>query len=94
MNGIHPNSIEAYHTLDRETRRKLIFNTYQDRPNDCLTDREVAKIMGFEDMNLCRPRITELVKSGLLAEVGKTRDFLTGKTVRQCCLAEKQMRFA
>ncbi len=94
MNDIHPNSVEACHTIDRETRRKNVLAVYQAMPKSALTDREVANAMGFKDLNMARPRITELVKSGTLSEIGKVKDFLTGKTVRQCCLADKQMRFA
>lgn len=79
---VHQNSIDAYHSLDRDTRRKHVLAVYQARPNEALTDRMVVKALGFEDMNQARPRITELCKSGMLVETGKVTDLLTGKKVR------------
>lgn len=46
------------------------------------SDREVMLSLGFSDMNSVRPRITELVKEGLLVEVGDQEDPVTHKTVR------------
>lgn len=46
------------------------------------TDREVMKGMGFTDMNSVRPRITELVDTGLLSQVGSKECPVTGKRVR------------
>ena len=36
-----------------------------------LTDREIAKILGYSDPNKIRPRRNELVKSGLIIENNK-----------------------
>ena len=52
-----------------------------------LTARDVlekyCRDYGIEgrDMNLVRPRISELVKEGLLHEVGRVKDSTSGKTV-------------
>ena len=52
-----------------------------------LTARDVLKKycndygVDGHDMNLVRPRISELVKEGLLREAGRVRDKATGKTV-------------
>jgi len=54
-----------------------------------LTDREVMQRLGYTDPNTTRPRITELIKAGLLREIGSTEDRVTGKTVRVCMVAEQ-----
>jgi hypothetical protein len=78
---IHDNSIEAFHTLDRHTRKLMVLACYEraDRP---LTDREVCKMLGFSDPNSVRPRTTEAIQSGDLVECGKVKE--NGRTVRLC----------
>lgn len=51
------------------------------------TDREIVEGVFFAgaDMNLVRPRVTELLRAGLLIEVGSVRDPVTGMTVRRVC---------
>ena len=46
------------------------------------TDRQVTAALGFDERNAVQPRITELIKAGLVAEVGKTKCNITGKRVR------------
>ena len=46
------------------------------------TDRQVMEALGFTDMNSVRPRINDMMKMGLLIEVGSRNDTLTGKRVR------------
>jgi len=47
-----------------------------------LTDRDIADKLGFSDLNAVRPRITELIALGLVAEMHPVRCHTTGKTVR------------
>lgn len=47
-----------------------------------LTDREIADALGFSDLNAVRPRITELIALGFVAEMRAVRCETTGKTVR------------
>ena len=47
-----------------------------------MTDRQIKIIMGFEDMNSVRPRITEMIRDGILVEVGETVCPVTKMTVR------------
>ncbi len=54
------------------------------------TDRHVCTFLGFTDMNSVRPRITTLIKRGLLEECGSMRDPLTGKRVRLVRLKQGQ----
>ena len=46
-----------------------------------LTARELTKMMGKEDPNYIRPRITELVDMGLIESNGKRQCSITNKTV-------------
>jgi predicted HTH transcriptional regulator len=81
---VHENSLAAYHSLDLAPRLSAVLNVYL--ASLCpLTDREVKEMLGLEDMNTTRPRVSELIDSGLLEEVGnKQRDHVTGKKVRVC----------
>jgi predicted HTH transcriptional regulator len=90
---IHANSIQSYDDIKPELsgRRKEIYLTIWKRSKK-MTDREVKDELGLSDMNSVRPRITELIKSGHLEEVGNVKCPLTGKTVRQVMvLNEAQM---
>jgi hypothetical protein len=64
-----------------------VFDVFK-RKQAPLTDRQVANILGFHDMNQVRPRISELKEAGALIEMGKMRDPFTGKTVRLLALSE------
>jgi predicted HTH transcriptional regulator len=82
----HPNSIAA-HVAEKSTgalskRASLILTAA--RQSGPFTDRQMQHRLRLPDPNSVRPRITELVMSGLLEECGSTRDALTGKTVRVC----------
>jgi predicted ArsR family transcriptional regulator len=81
---IHANSIKSYNDVKPELsgRRKEIYLTICKRSKK-MTDREVKDELQLPDMNSVRPRITELIKSGHLEEVGNVKCPLTGKTVRQ-----------
>ena len=83
-NTVHPNSAEAYRSIDLSRRQKEILNIFDHHPGTDFTDREVLAILGGpQDMNRVRPRITELVNDKeLLTETGKKRCITTGKTVR------------
>lgn len=80
---VHQNSIKSFYGFDTSERQSEIFDIFSkaDKP---LTDRDVLTIMGFSDMNCVRPRITELIKRGVLVEVSKVTDPFTFKTVRAC----------
>lgn len=81
IKSIHQNSIDSFHALDRETRRKIILGVYEKHGRP-LTDRQVAEDLGFNDLNSVRPRISEMIDDGVLVEVGKIKDFLTRVNVR------------
>jgi glutamate-1-semialdehyde aminotransferase len=80
---VHANSREAYHSEPQRISIRAAqilrhFSTIY-APQ---TDRQVMNALGFSDMNSVRPRITELIKAGLLVEAGDTIDYVTGKRVR------------
>ena len=81
---LHPHSLTTYReeqpTLG--ARASTILDLF--RRVGQMSDREVLSHLGLTDPNAVRPRITELVRMGLLREVGTTTDFVTHKTVRVC----------
>lgn len=85
--NVHDHSLESFDTLTKSNREELIYRLFK-RVNRPLTDREVKDMLGFDDMNSVRPRISEMSKQhdgrpGRLQECGQVRDHKTGKTVRQ-----------
>jgi predicted HTH transcriptional regulator len=78
---MHSNSLTAWHELDPDGRKAAIIDAMC---GQAMTDREVKNNLSLPDMNCVRPRITELVKDGLLLEVGSKKDEATGRTVRVC----------
>mgnify|MGYP003676580045 FL=1 len=88
---IHENSIKSYREdkLKLSKRAKHIFILFSmcSRP---WTDRQVLNKLEYFEMNQVRPRITELIKAGLLEEVGKTKCDFTGKTVRLVQIKEDE----
>jgi len=83
---VHPNSLAAYETLDLGLRQRRILRAVESSP-DPLTDRQIMWALSYTDMNAVRPRVTELVQAGHLAEVGNTTDAVTGRRVRLVTLA-------
>jgi len=89
---MHTNSIAAHHAekenlSKRSTSIAAVFAD-MDEP---LTDREVAALLNFGDMNSVRPRITELCKAGVIYEYDSVVCTVTGKTVRRCRITPKQL---
>lgn len=80
---VHPNSAQAYHDAAPELSKRAadVLAVYR-RATHPITDREVKDVLGFADMNAVRPRITELIESGLLRECGRIKDDATRKMVR------------
>lgn len=46
------------------------------------SDREIMVWLRFTDPNKVRPRITEMIKRGIMRECGSQVDSMTGKRVR------------
>jgi predicted HTH transcriptional regulator len=80
--SIHQNSLAAYHAEESRLskRAEAVFSWIQQ--NGPHTDRDVMRGMGFKEPNAVRPRITELIDAGRLAELRSVRCPETGKTVR------------
>ena len=85
---IHRNSIQSFHEIRDKLagKHQAIWDAFRSVERN-LTDRMVKDMLGFEDMNSVRPRITELVKHGYLEEVDRAKCPVTGKQVRVCNLA-------
>lgn len=81
---IHPNSIDSYQEILPELngRHEMVYGAYHQTGSVRLTDRQVKDRLGLSDMNAVRPRITELLQSGHLREVGDRKCNVTNKTVR------------
>jgi hypothetical protein len=81
---VHRHSIEGYHASKGAiSRRAMLVLQVLRESRVAMTDREVMRSLGFSDPNSVRPRITELIDAGIITEAGKTKDELTGKTVRK-----------
>lgn len=81
---------ETYNNITNLTRRE----SYLNRPINprskqilitlgrrTLTARQIAKEMGFSDLNAIKPRLTEMQSQGIVHAVGTEKDLLTGRTV-------------
>ncbi len=82
--AVHPNSIEAYYSINLSRRQKEVMDIFERHPYDNFTDREILAYMGGDqDMNRVRPRISELVNDlKVLTETGSKRCIKTGIKVR------------
>lgn len=87
--NVHANSREAFHSdpVRIGIRAAQVLKHFSESYNP-QTDRHVMTALGFTDMNAVRPRITELIKAGLLVECGETIDYVTGKRVRLVRMAQ------
>jgi len=79
----HTNSLASYHEGKTQsfTRRAQEILGVIARLGP-VTDRAVRDALGFPDMNAVRPRITELIEDGVLAEHGTMLDPTTNRNVR------------
>ena len=86
---MHSNSLEAHNRnkLKLNKREELILGVYRKQHPTPLSDRFVAQLLCFDDMNMCRPRITSLIRKSLLVQTGKKYCLHTKMRVRHCRLA-------
>ena len=80
---IHENSIQAYEEEQSKLSKRAAAILQWILEHGPHTDREVMQGMGFPDMNNVRPRITELIATSKLMEVGDVICPVTGKRVRR-----------
>lgn len=62
-----------------QRRRMAVLESFQ--KNGEMTARECADYLGFREMNMVRPRITELMHDGMLRAISEKRDPHTGVNV-------------
>jgi hypothetical protein len=80
---IHENSLAAFEAIsDERCERAEVIYQLLTRALQPVTDRDVARQLGFTDMNMVRPRITELINNRWVIEAGSRKCAVTGKTVR------------
>jgi len=80
--SVRENSIDTYIALkDHLSGRQAEVYEYIEK-NGRSTERQIKDGLGYNDMNAVRPRVTELIESGLLIEGMKIRDETTGRPVR------------
>lgn len=77
---MHRNSLAAHDPAKLDERSRAILADIE--RNGAGTDRQIAARMGFEHRSYVQPRISDMVKAGVLREVGAVKDDTTGKTVR------------
>jgi hypothetical protein len=79
--GVQDTSIVSYITLMAEGKigadQELVLRFMAD--HQLLTDREIARDMGFDDPNKIRPRRNELVRIGVVVANGKRKCTVSGK---------------
>ncbi len=84
--GRHADSLAAHGALSPAalTGRRAQIVAWLHGHGRPATDREIAQGLFGEgaDMNMVRPRISELLDAGALREAGTARDAATGMTVR------------
>ena len=68
---------ESYLKTEPSKREKLILSAM----TEPMTARQIAKILGFYDLNAVKPRLSELVGKGRVEVVGKAFDEVTKRKV-------------
>lgn len=80
--SVRENSIDTYIELkDHLSGRSLEVYKYIEKHGKS-TERQIKDGLGYDDMNAVRPRVTEMIESGLLIEGLKVRDSVTNRPVR------------
>lgn len=88
--NVHANSRAAYHESGEQfTERERVVIAAVRRMGHG-TDKQIAAAAGFPHKSAVQPRISELLKRGVLAEYGNAKDPDTGKTVRVVCVKPPQ----
>lgn len=89
--GIHEHSIKSYYeeVANLPARQKQIYQAIKEMlPRRFVTtDRNIKKYLWLEDMNMVRPRVTELIQKKLIEEADPVICPITKKLVRTVRLA-------
>ncbi len=87
---MHENSLRVYReSVDKLKGRALMVFAYV-TAHGPVTDRDIMTGLSYTDPNMVRPRVSELVKQGLLRECGNVKDPVTRKMVRTVDIATLQ----
>lgn len=80
---MHINSLAAFDDIEeqRSERADVIYSLMM-RSGVAMTDRQVAQALGFSDMNMVRPRITELKDNRWATETATIECPVTRRQVR------------
>lgn len=89
--AMHAHSLEAYASLDLSKREALVLSAFL-AANCPLSDKEAAARLGFDHRSRVQPRISDLVRKGLLCEIAAAKDPQTGISVRVCMPTAKARR--
>lgn len=88
---IHDNSRKSFEQIQDKVgkRCQMILNCLRKNPKG-MSDRDVMLELGFTDPNTVRPRVTELIKRGMVEECLHMAECgITGRKVRLIRLAGK-----
>lgn len=80
--AIHRHSRAAYHEGGEQFGARALAVVAKLRALGSATDKQVAHALGYPHKAAVQPRISELVKAGMLEEWGSVSDPDTGKIVR------------
>lgn len=80
---MHINSLAAFDDIEEErSDRANVIYTLMTAAGVAMTDRQIAQALGFSDMNMVRPRITELKDNRWAVETGTIECPVTHRHVR------------
>ena len=87
--GRHDNSLAGHAGIEHALTGRRAEIVAWLRDHGPATDREIVTGLYFEgaDMNLVRPRVSELLDAHALVEVDKVRDAATGMMVRRVAVS-------
>lgn len=82
MNQVRSTSMKTYREIQDEgiydTDMEMVYNAIHNNP--LMTAREYCiLILGYDDMNKVRPRVTDLKTQGMIIEVGKRIDSVSNR---------------
>lgn len=86
----HINSLAAWHAGERSgffNERELEILDVMHASRMSLRDREVMERCGYTELAKVQPRLSDLVKKGVLREIGRQKCPLSGKFVRLTSIA-------
>jgi hypothetical protein len=78
----HPNSRESLKRVDKDKRKAEIMDAFE-REGKPMTDRQLARYLGYQDLNAIRPRVTELIAEKKLREYSTVICETTKRPVRK-----------